>query len=776
MPFTTSQERRIVAVHTPEIELEFSMDDGGLRSLRRVGGPNVVGYGARRPSVDVQLGMAGEWLAEEMFVRYLSHSVEERGGVVDLVIVIGVGPLMVYDRYRITGTLIARRVSVENVSEDELRLHGVRLALPWARVGPPELCRFEAPGNNVRPRVPLLVAATQRRGVLPRRFFAPGLREGRALEPAPSHGPGLMALYDSETDETLMCWYYSTVEVALPQIEGNDTAVTLQHQIELSDWLMPEVALSGGTQYIMLLREPWPAALAAFQRTEPIFGLRLLERPAAWVRDAAIYEVHPAQFGGFAGLAAALPDLRALGLNTLCLMPIWEFDNRKNRLWDGNWQGSGDPYAIRDFETLDHTLGTQADLHALVAAAHSLGMRVLLDLPWRGCVANACYVADHPEWFCYDETGAIIHAPNQPAIVRFDWANRSLQDYMLEWAIEWLRACALDGYRVVAPRARLPNWSRRLPYHAGASSMGILRILDRLREALGAAAPEAVLLGEMAGPVWETTLDITLDELTHHMFMHMALNRVTPAELGEWLEDHRGTLAPGALRACFVESHQTRLINPLADGLRGSRISRMLLSGMVFCGFVPMIWSGQECGDERFTGQLLRMWENQPALRYGAVLYNAVPCDSPQIFAVLRTWQGERMLGLMNVGPHRGTVAVSLPVDTLALADGDYALDDLLAGQPWIEEGQRSWRRDELLSLKLTLEPFSAYCFALRPATSEDLDMVGSAPGSQAQADPELAVVSQMNGIDELAVAHDRRPDPPAPSERRSRRRGEAAR
>ena len=308
MPFTTkNQSQRIVSVRTPQIELEFSMDDGGLRSLRRVGGPNVIGYGDPRPSIDVRLGVAGEWLAERVFVRYLKHTVEEHEGGVDLVIVIGIGPLMVYDRYHITGTLIARRLSAENVGEDEVRLHAVRLSLPWACVGTPELCRFEAPGNNVRPRVPLQVAAAQRRGVLPRRFFAPGLREGRALEPAPTQGPGLMALYDPETDETLLCWYYSPVEAALPQVEGNDVAVTLTHQIELADWLVSEVALSGGTQYILLLREPWPAALAAFQRTWPLCGLRRLERPAAWVLDAAIYEAHSAQYGGFLGLAARCP-------------------------------------------------------------------------------------------------------------------------------------------------------------------------------------------------------------------------------------------------------------------------------------------------------------------------------------------------------------------------------------------------------------------------------------------------------------------------------------
>jgi hypothetical protein len=191
--------------------------------------------------------------------------------------------------------------------------------------------------------------------------------------------------------------------------------------------------------------------------------------------------------------------------------------------------------------------------------------------------------------------------------------------------------------------------------------------------------------------------------------------------MGEWLADYQGALPPGTLRACFTESHQTRLMNPLADGLRGSRISRMLLTGMVACGFAPMIWSGQEQSDARFIARLLNLWNQQPALRYGTTLFNAVPCDSPQTFAVLRMWQDDRLLSLLNVGPHRQTIVISLPVDTLGLPEGDYALYNLLADGVWDEEGQRCWRRDELLALKLTLEPFDGYCFALQPAASIEL-------------------------------------------------------
>jgi glycosidase len=738
--FTISQNQHTIAVHTHEITLAFSCDDGGLRMLQHAGGSNVLGYGKARPSIDIQLDDRG-WLAERTFVRYLGHTVDEREGGVEIVIVIGIGPLKVYDRYRITGTLIARRVSVENVGEDEVQLCGVRLALPWARVGAIETCRFDAPANSVRPHVPLTVAAAQRQDVLPRRFFAPGLRDGRAMEPAPTQGPGLLALHNSEIDEVLFCWYYSTVEPALPQIEGNNTAVTLAHEIALSDWLGSEVALSGGTQYIMLLRETWAAALTALQRTWPICGFRQLANPAAWVRDAAIYEVHPSQFGGLQALTAALPDLCALGLNTICLMPIWAFANHKQRLWDGNWDASGSPYAIRDFEQLDPTLGTPEDLRALVDTAHRCGMRVLIDLPMEGCADDSRYLAEHAEWFCYDEQNRLVRPPGQNTIVSFDWANPALHDFMLAWARELVRTFDFDGYRVVVPRAGQPNWARKLSYHAGASSMGVLRLLERLQYELKAIKGDAALFGELSGPVYESNTDVTFDELSHLMFVHLALNRLTPAELGEWLEDHVRTLPPGRVRVCFTESHQTHILNPLADGLHGSRISRMLLAGMVFCGFVPMIWFGQESDDRSFVERLLHARHRHPALRHGRVLYNALPCSSQQVFAILREYEGEQLVGLLNVGPHKQTVAVSLPVDTLGLIEGDYELHNLLDQNLWVEGDRRSWHRDELLALRLTLEPFGAYCFAIRvsvprpaAADADQSAALADAPG-QAEAD-----------------------------------------
>ncbi len=728
--FTTSQDRYTITVTTPELELAFSRDDGGLRVLRRTSGPNVLGHGQPCPAIDVQVGIEGVWLADRVFVRYLGHSVDERDGAIEIVIVIGIGPLMLYDRYRVTGALIARRVSVKNVSEDEIQLRRVRMVLPWARLGEQEGVRFEAPGNSARPAVPMAVAAAQRRGVLPRQFFAAGLRDGRALELAPVQAPGLIALHDQTAPLSLLCWYYSEVEPAQPMLEGNDRAVTLIHELELADRLRSEVVLSGGTQYVLLLAERWPAALEAFRRTQTLVGVRMHREPTAWLRDAAIYEVHPAEQGGFRALAGMLASLQRLGVSTLCLLPIWEFPRRREGCWDGDWIDNGNPYAVRDLAALDQTLGTPDDLRALVARAHELGLRVLVDLPLAGCAFDSPYLEQHPDWFCHDEADAVVSQPAMPEIASYDWASADLQRAVLDQAVAHAREYGFDGYRVFPPRHAPPNWTRRLAHHASAGTLGVLRLIDGLRTALREHSPDAVVVSALAGPAYSTVTDAALDELPHHQILHMALDRVAPDELGAWLEAHTAALANGTPRICFTESHATRLLNPLADGLRGSRISRMALAGLVLCGFVPMITCGQEHADEAFVGRLLRTRQVYPALRHGRTFYGRVQSDSREVFAVLRQSEGQQLIGVLNVGPHKQTVRLRLPLAIMDLPEGDYALDDLFGQEPACPAGQ-TWPREGLESLPLTIEPFGTYCLLLRKVEAPALEIPHETPADQ---------------------------------------------
>lgn len=736
---STNRDHQRAVVSAPELTLAFSLEDGGLRELRHGDGPNLLGYGKAMPALDIRLNDRG-WLADQSFVRYLRHSVGQVAGALELRITIGVGPLVVNDCYRITGTLIARSVEITNVGEDPAQLHGVRMLLPWARVGTPEACRFDAPGNLVRPHVPLLAAATQRRDHTARGWLAGSAHESYGLDRAPTQGAGVLALHDPSADQALLCWFDSEADTALPQIDGNDMALTLCHEIELAEWLPSEGRATISTQYVLVMHEPWPAALGALERTRALHGRRTLAQPRGWVHDAAIYETHPAYAGGFLGLAAALPELRAIGINTLCLMPIWEFTNPTGQLWDANWERSGNPYIIRDFASLDHTLGTADDLHELIDTAHAYDIRVLLDLPLDGCAADAALVSEHPDWFCYDEDGQIQYTGWRTPQVAYDWSNTELHSFIVGWAASQLREFELDGFRLMPPRTSAPHW-QRAPQPGRAQRPGVRAMLEQLRPALQAINPEAALLNALAGPSYDSVSDAALDDAAHQMFVHLALGRISPHELSEWLEDHARVHPRELTRICFTENHLTRLSNPIADGLRGSRVSRMLLAGLVLCGFAPLIGAGQEQADGAFIERLLRGRAECRALRAGAVLYNGLPSSNAQVFAVLREAGGEPALGLLNVGPHKHTVAISLPVDRLGLADGEYELFELFEQQLWAEGARRAWGRDDLLALHLTLEPYTAYCLLVRAASQPNVRVINqSGAQSQATALGELAL------------------------------------
>jgi glycosidase len=225
--------------------------------------------------------------------------------------------------------------------------------------------------------------------------------------------------------------------------------------------------------------------------------------------------------------------------------------------------------------------------------------------------------------------------------------------------------------------------------------------LTQLRAMLRRHSPHLALLSSLPGPGYAAICDGLYDYPAHFMFVHTALHRMSAAELQSYLDDWHYATPPGVARLCFMESHDTCEVNPLADGLRGSRISRMLLAGMALCGFVPSLWSGQAQGEEAALRALLGLWQREPTLRQGEADFSAAHCDSPQVLAVLREHQGRRLLGLMHTGPRQAEVTIAL-----SEVGPSAAPHDLLGTAPLTV-------RPSATGLRLALAPFSAYCLEL---------------------------------------------------------------
>jgi len=192
------------------------------------------------------------------------------------------------------------------------------------------------------------------------------------------------------------------------------------------------------------------------------------ERAAA----GAWYELFPRSFGGFAGVAAVLPELAALGFDVVYLAPIHPIGrtNRKGRS-GALVAGSGDPgspWAI-GAEEGGHTavhpgLGTLDDFDALVAAARAHGLELALDFAIQ-CSPDHPWLTEHPEWFHRRPDGTIRYAENPPKryqdIVNVDWECEdrqglweALRDVVLFWVARGVKV-----FRVDNPHTKpLPFW------------------------------------------------------------------------------------------------------------------------------------------------------------------------------------------------------------------------------------------------------------------------------------------------------------------------------
>jgi alpha-glucosidase len=112
-------------------------------------------------------------------------------------------------------------------------------------------------------------------------------------------------------------------------------------------------------------------------------------RPADdWWRSAVVYQVYPRSFadadgdgtGDVNGIRARLPYLAQLGIDAIWISPWYP-----SPLLDGG-------YDVSDYRDINPEFGTLADADALIAEAHALGIRILIDL-----VPNHCSW-EHP-WF-----------------------------------------------------------------------------------------------------------------------------------------------------------------------------------------------------------------------------------------------------------------------------------------------------------------------------------------------------------------------------------------
>ena len=302
-------------------------------------------------------------------------------------------------------------------------------------------------------------------------------------------------------------------------------------------------------------------------------------RHPEWSRDAAIYQLNQRQLtpdGTFRSAEQHLTRVRDLGVDILWLMPVHPIGevNRKGSL--------GSPYAVRDYLAVNEEFGTIDDLRHLVATAHDLGLRVILDWVANHTAWDNVLVDQHPEWYARDWKGHFRPTPwwDWDDIIDLDYTQPALREYMAEALEFWVRECDVDGYRCdVAGFVPLDFW-------------------EDVRARLDAIKP-VFMLAE-----WETRdLHNRAFDASYAWSWNDALHRIASGSadldlLRVYYAWNERSWPDDAMRMTFVSNHD----HNHADGTEYERFGDALPAATVLSVVgegIPLVYTGQELGNRR---------------------------------------------------------------------------------------------------------------------------------------------------------------------------------
>ena len=107
-----------------------------------------------------------------------------------------------------------------------------------------------------------------------------------------------------------------------------------------------------------------------------------------WWQRSTVYQIYPRSFqdsngdgiGDLPGITSRLEYIRELGADAVWLSPVYKSPNDDNG------------YDISDYQDIMTEFGTMADFDAMLEKAHSLGLKIVMDL-----VVN--HSSDEHRWF-----------------------------------------------------------------------------------------------------------------------------------------------------------------------------------------------------------------------------------------------------------------------------------------------------------------------------------------------------------------------------------------
>ncbi|VAW43203.1 Neopullulanase [hydrothermal vent metagenome] len=326
-------------------------------------------------------------------------------------------------------------------------------------------------------------------------------------------------------------------------------------------------------------------------------------KPPAWSREAVVYQIFPDRFypgngrswnptqslndiygGTLRGIIQKLDYVAEMGFNTIWLNPFFPDDSHHG-------------YHATDYFSVNPRLGTMDDIRELVDAAHSKGIRLLLD-----------FVANHwgSQHHSFQEA---ISDPNSPYVNWYNWIDYphdyetffgvmdlpqvnvnhpAVRDYLMRSLRFWLGEVGFDGLR--------------LDYALGPTH----DFWTELRATVKQIRPDAWVFGEVVETPttvlsYEGRLDGCLDfSLAQALRDTFALQRTTVSEFASFLAKHERFFPENFSRPSFLDNHDMNRFY-FCTGHNRKKLKLAALCQFTLAG-PPIVYNGSEVGVRQQMG------------------------------------------------------------------------------------------------------------------------------------------------------------------------------
>jgi glycosidase len=373
------------------------------------------------------------------------------------------------------------------------------------------------------------------------------------------------------------------------------------------------------------------------------YGTPFANVPAT--EDVVMYEVNLRAFstaGNLQGVISRLSEIKALGVNTIWLMPIYS---------EGVLNGVNSPYCVKNYKEVSTEYGNLEDLRQLTTLAHAQNMTVILDWVANHTSWDNPWITAHPEWYTKDGAGNIIKpaGTNWNDVADLNFSNADMRLEMIDAMKYWVLEANVDGFRCdYADGVPFDFWSQAITALKSIPNRSLVFLAEGIRNDHYTAG-------------FDMTYGWNFYTATQNCWGGTATSGIFSTDVSEY-----SSVPAEKHKIRFTTNHDESAWNSSPMTLYNGKLGALAASvSTIFMRGVPLIYCGQEVGRTSlqpfFTKSpinwnanqdmllayknMLQFYSSSNAARKGAFSTFA---GSSDILCFQRTYGTEKVLIMLN--------------------------------------------------------------------------------------------------------------------------------